>query len=226
MPKMYNSRNEYKLPVEDSFQAFLVEGAKFTPNEEYPIIENYMISKKIPEKIMPFEKAITYKGDLSETFICTFCKDSTFNRIKTNPQKYINFFKKTAGIIGFDFSIHSDMPIIKQKSQMNDNLSLTYFYGKNNIPIIPNLRCGDDELQKEFFMAIPTNSIVAVGTHGFIKEVYQKYEWLCFLNDVISDLAPKEIIVYGNLRGKIFDDIKSKSNFHFYTPWIYNRGTI
>jgi len=113
--------------VDDSFQAFLVDGAFFTHNEEYPILREDMISTTIPKKIMPFSKAITFQGDLSNTFICFFSPDKTFERVRRNPRKYIHFFKRTAGIIGFDFSIHDDMPIIKQKTQINDNLSLTFF---------------------------------------------------------------------------------------------------
>lgn len=123
---MYRTKN---LIIEDSFQAFLIEGAKLTRVEQYPIIPNWMISKSVPTKIMPFDKAINYSGYLSDIFICTYARDCTFERIRKNPKKYINFFKRTAGIIGFDYSIHDDMPLIKQKSQMNDNLSLTYFYG-------------------------------------------------------------------------------------------------
>jgi hypothetical protein len=156
--------------VDDSFQAFLVDGALFTHKEEYPILREDMISTSVPKKIMPFSKAITFQGDLSDTFICFFSPDKTFERIRRNPRKYIHFFKRTAGIIGFDFSIHDDMPMIKQKAQINDNLSLSYFYGNNGVPVIPNLRCGVDELLPEFLEAIPKHSIVAIGTHGFYKK--------------------------------------------------------
>ena len=83
---------------------------------------------------MPFSKAITYRGDLHDTFIGFYSPDDTFERVRRNPKRYLSFFKRTAGIIGPDFSIHSDMPIIKQKSQINDNLSLTYYYGSQGIP--------------------------------------------------------------------------------------------
>lgn len=127
-----NSLNygKYK-PVKDSFQAFLVSNAKFTAKEEYPIIPADMMSKNLPQKIMPFSKAINYHGDLTDTFICTYEADNSFERIRKNPQRYVSFFKRTAGIIGFDYSIHTDMPLIKQKSQINDNLSLTYYYGNS-----------------------------------------------------------------------------------------------
>lgn len=209
--------------VDDSFQAFLVNGAFFTQNEEYPILRENMISTNVPKKIMPFSKAITFQGDLNDTFICFFSPDKTFERVRRNPRRYIHFFKRTSGIIGFDFSIHDDMPIIKQKTQINDNLSLTYFYGNNGIPIIPNLRCGVDELLPEFLEAIPKHSMVAIGTHGFYKKTYEQCEWYCFLEEIINVLEPRSIIVYGTLNGKMFDDFKKRTNFVFFDSWISQR---
>ena len=110
--------------VPDSFQAFLIEGAELTSKEQYPKLRSDMIPSSLPKKILPFNKAINFQGDLSDTYICTFSPDASFERIRRNPRKYINFFTRTAGIIGFDYSIHTDMPLIKQKQQINDNLSL------------------------------------------------------------------------------------------------------
>lgn len=209
--------------VPDSFQSYLVDGAKFTKDEEYPILEKDIISQNIPQYIMPFDKAITYRGNLKNTFICFYVADQLIERVRRNPKKYIAFFKRTAGIIGFDYSVHSDMPLVKQKSQMNDNLSLTYFFGKQGIPVIPNLRCGVNELVPEFLSAIPQQSYVAIGTHGFIKETWQQCEWYCFLDKVINMLSPKGIIVYGSLRNSMFNELKKKVPFYFYEPWICHR---
>ena len=216
---MYRDENNL---VEDSFQAFLVEEANFTKEEEYPILERWMIPEIPPKKIMPFDKALNYQGVLSEVFVCTYARDCSFERVRRNPKRYINFFKRCAGLIGFDFSVHSDMPIVKQKSQMNDNLSLTYFYGKEGIKIIPNIRYGDDDLSDEFLSAIPKHTLIAVGTHGFIKEIPQKAEWYCFLEKIIKELEPSGIIIYGKLSGKIFDEFEEKSKLYYYEPWIYS----
>ena len=172
---------------------------------------------------MPFNKALNYRGDVSHTFVGFYSPDKSFERVRRNPERYVDFFRKTAGIIGPDFSIHSDMPVIKQKSQMNDNLSLTYFFGSQGIPVIPNLRAGIDELEPEFFSAIPQSTYVAVGTHGFIKEKQEQFEWYCFLEKVINELHPKGIVVYGALNGKLFDGLKEQADFYFYEPWINQR---
>ena len=213
--------------VEDSFDAFLVENADFTTlGEEYPIIPETMIAKSLPDKILPFEKAISSREDLSKTFICFYSKDKTFERIRRTPANYVNFFRKTAGIIGPDFSIHTDMPVIKQKSQINDNLSLTYYYGSKGIPVIPNLRCGINELIPELFEAIPKNCIVAIGTHGFVKYYEQQYEWYCFLEKILEQLNPSHVVVYGTLRGTILKSFKDDPRFVLYEPWLdsHRRG--
>ena len=206
--------------VKDSFQAYLVEGANFTSGEEYPIIPNDSISDEIPKKIMPFAKAINYQGDLSNTFICFYEPDGDFERVRRAPKRYVKFFQRTAGIIGFDFSVHSDMPIIKQKSQMNDNLSLTYYYAKQGIRVIPNIRYGIDELAEDYLEAIPNGALLAVGCHGFIKEKYKQYEWYCFLDKIISEKKPEALIVYGSLSRQIFDSLKTRTKIIEYEPWI------
>lgn len=210
-------------PVLDSFQAYLVEGAEFTKEEEYPIIPCEFVPIEVPKKIMPFQKAINYRGDLSETYICTYSPDGTFERIRKNPRKYLGFFGRTAGLIGFDFSIHTDMNLIKQKAQMNDNLSLTYYFGAQGNKVIPNIRCGVDELLPEFLSAIPRKTLVAIGTHGFIKYKCEKYEWYCFLEKVLTELEPSGVIVYGSLRDSIFDGLKQTTAFYCYEPWITER---
>lgn len=212
------------IQVPDSFKAFLVENAHFTALEEYPIIEEDMVSKDVPIRIMPFSKAINYRGNLSNTYICFFEKDDNFERIRRNPKRYISFFRRTAGIIGLDFSVHSDMQICKQKSQMNDNLSLTYFYASNGIKIIPNLRCGIDELVPEFFEAIPKHNMVAIGTYGFIKTRPEKHEWYCFIETVIKTLEPSKIIVYGTLSSPIFDEFKDKIDILLYDTWMDSKN--
>ncbi len=210
--------------VPDSFQSFLVRGAHFTDREEYPIIPANYVSTAVPEKIMPFSKAITFRGDLHDTFICFYSPDETFERVRRTPNRYLAFFKRTAGIIGPDYSIHSDMPLIKQKAQINDNLSLTYYYGSHGIPVIPNLRCGIDELLPELYSAIPRQRLVAIGTHGFIKQVQEKCEWFCFIESFCKALEPTGIVVYGSLRGKMFDDLKDRYPFFYYDPWISQRA--
>ncbi|MCF7932659.1 MAG: DUF4417 domain-containing protein [Acholeplasmataceae bacterium] len=196
--------------VKDNFQAFLVEDARFVSKEEYPMIEKWMISEDPPQRIIPFNKINELKN-IDECFICFYCRDEDFSRVKRNPRQYISLFKRSKGIIGFDFSIHTDMPMIKQKSQINDNLSLTYFYGKSGVNVIPNIRYGVEDTKTDFLQAIPKDSLIAFGTYGFIKTIEEQNVWFSVLLDMIKILRPKGIIVYGSLPS----DLKN---------WIYLYG--
>ena len=213
------TKNKIK-EIPDSFGAFLVEGANFTSNLEYPIIEKRMVSKQLPLKIMPFNKAINYKGDLSHTYIYFYSLDKTFERVRRNPRNYINLLKRSAGFIGLDYNVHTDMPLIKQISQMNDNLSLTYFFCKNNIKCIPNIRYGIDETSKEYFKAIPKHTLIAIGTHGFYKTTIQKSEMYCFIEKAINNLEPTGVIIIGPLNDKSILNLSNKTKFFFYKDWM------
>jgi len=215
---------DFDNKVDDSFQSFLVDGAEFTEIEEYPILRENMVPSKIPGKIMHFSRAITYQGDLSKTIIYFYSPDKTFERVRRNPQQYLNFFKRTAGIIGFDFSVHSDMPIIKQKSQMNDNLSLSFYFGNNGVPLYPSPRAGSDSTIDEYLSAFPKHTLIAVGVHGFVKEKQEKYEWYVWLKTLIEKLEPKGIIVIGHLSGSLFDEFKEKVPFYFFDSFIEERS--
>jgi hypothetical protein len=200
----------YMNKVKDNFQAFLVEDANFVGKEEYPMIEKWMISEDPPQKIIPFNKINEVKN-IDEYYICFYCRDEDFSRVKRNPWQYVKVFKRSKGIIGFDFSVHTDMPLIKQKSQINDNLSLTYFYGKAGVNVIPNIRYGVDDTKEDFIKAIPKGSLIAFGTYGFIKSIDEQNVWFIVLLDMIKQLRPSGIIIYGSLPS----DLKN---------WIYLNG--
>lgn len=206
--------------IEDSFKAFLIEKADLTDIEGYPKIRENMVSRQLPLDIVTFEESLKIpKEKRKYYYVCTYSPDKTFMRVLNNPKRYVEYFREFAGIIGFDFSIHSDMPPIVQKQQMNNNLSLTYYYGNNNILTIPNIRTGSNYISQEFYKAIPRNVLVAVGTHGFIKNNTQRYEWYYCLREIIEKLNPTGIIVFGTLRGKLFDRIKEMVPIYQYDSW-------
>lgn len=209
--------------IQDSFQAFLVDGADFTKEEEYPIINNWMVPTTLPRKIMPFSKAITFRGDLSNYYICFYSPDATFERVRRNPKRYLNFFRRCRGIIGFDFSVHTDMPLVKQKAQLNDNLSLSFFFAKNGIPLFPNCRGGTDCLNDEYLEAFPKNTYIALGVHGFIQLKEQKHEWRVWIDTIIKKLKPKGFVVVGHLPRDIIDAYKDIVEFHTYDSFIEER---
>lgn len=85
------------------------------------------------------------------------------------------------------------MPSIKQKSQLNDNLSLSYYYGKNGVSLYPNCRGGSDYLTEEYLDAFPKHTYLALGVHGFVQLKEQRYEWRVWIDTVSKNLNREDL---------------------------------
>ncbi len=116
------------------------------------------------------------------------------------------------------------MPIIKQKTQLNDNLSLSYYYASNGVPLIPNCRGGTDSINDEYLEAFPKNTYIALGVHGFIKTKPEKHEWRVWINTIAEKLDPKGFIVIGHLPKDIIDDYSKKYEFYEFDSLIEERN--
>lgn len=207
--KLLVMNNDNLKKVKDDFQAFLTSGACFTEIEGYPIIEEWMVPMVPPIKVIPFDKLNFYtKKEISESYICFYCADSSFKKISTNPRHYLKMFRRCKGLIGFDLSVYSDMPKWKQKEMMGKNLSLDFFFGLRHYPIIPNIRWGSEELSSDYLSAIPKHVIIAVGTYGFIKTGKERTTWKEFIKVLCEKLEPSGIVVYGSCPDFVFSYCK------------------
>lgn len=207
----------------DLEKTFLTKDAEFTDIEEYPILKEEFISKAVPYKIIPFDKSLKVKNR-KDYYVCFYCNDDSFKNIYNYPYKYLNYLKTFAGVITPDFSPYGDIKIIKQKTNINKNLELGYFYGNNNIKIIPNIRYGVQETMEEFYKAIPKGTLVSIGTYGFIKTLYEQNNYIDFLERLIDNLHPSGIIVYGSMPERVFKRFKKYGiNFYQYNAYITDK---
>lgn len=206
--------------VPDNFKALLVEGANYTSKEEYPIINREFISDELPKKIIPFDKSKEVKNR-KDYYVCFYCADESFNKVYIHPKRYLKYLSGFAGVITPDWSIHEDLPIIKQKENMNKNLEIAYYYGNNGIKIIPNIRVGADRIKEEYYDAIPKYSTVAIGTYGFIKTIEEQDIFDACIEDIIYYLKPQDVVVYGAMPKRVFGKyMKYGVRFHQYDPYI------
>lgn len=176
----------------------------------------------MPKKIISFDKSKEIKmSERKDYYVCFYCADETFNKTYTYPKKYLNYLSTFGGVITQDWSIHEDMPIIKQKSNMNKNLETAYYYGSNGLKIIPNIRPGADKIKEDYYKAYPKNSFISIGTYGFIKSIEEQENFDAFIEDIIYYLEPHDIIVYGAMPKRVFNKyIKYGIKFHQYDPYI------
>ena len=192
--------------IRDVYLAYLIDGARRTETDEFPIIEEWMVATEPPKEIIQWDRRCDVK-DPSITAICFYCSDSGFQPILSNPQRYAEKMKQYQCVVGLDASPFDNMPLVVQKSQIYLNLGITYYYGLLGIKVIPNVRAGNDETLG-MLDAIPRETLIAIGTNGFTWRKENRDIFRNQLNIIVDELRPLGIIVYGRVYDFIFDHVR------------------
>lgn len=130
--------------VRDVFLSYLIKDARRTIPDGYPVIENWMVTEKVPKEVFQWD----CRNEVTDPFttgMSFYCKDEGFTPILNNPHRYVEKLSKYACIIGMDASPYDNMPLAVQKSQIYTNLAITYFFGRQGLKVIPNVRIGNDD---------------------------------------------------------------------------------
>ncbi len=203
MSKRIEFKNLTNPFVRDVFLSYLIESARRTEPDGYPIIEKWMVSDKVPDEVYQWDCRDEVK-DPKKTCMSFYCKDEGFTPILNNPHNYIGKLSKYQCVIGMDASPYDNMPLVVQKSQIYTNLAITFFFGKQGLKVIPNVRVGNDDTLG-MLDAIPRETLIAIGTNGFTWKKENREIFKNQLNIIVEELRPTGIIVYGQVYDFIFD---------------------
>ena len=195
-------RKPKKPYIRDVFLAELIKGAERTVPDGYPIIEKWMVATKPPKELFQWDRRYDVVKP-EESGMSFYCNDSGFIPILNNPQGYTEKLRKYECVIGIDPSPYDNMPLVVQKSQIFNNLAITYYYGKQGIKIIPNVRLGNNKTISAL-SAIPKGTLIAIGTHGFTRKLENREVFKNQVNIIVEVVRPSGIIVYGPVSEYIF----------------------
>ena len=204
MAKINSSRKGCK----DVFRAFLVQNAQFDTDLEIPIINS---ENAIPERLIPFSKAISGKD--YDQWVHFYEDDVYFERLWNKPNKYLPILKKYKGVITPDFSLYRDMPLVMQQWNTYRNRAVGHWLQYNGIPVITNVRWGDERTYDLCCAGVPRNNTISVGSHGCIKLVREREFFKRGLDYAVKKLQPQTIIVYGTAPDAVFDEYR-KAGIH------------
>lgn len=188
--------------LRDVYLAYLIDGAKRTETDGFPIIEEWMVADKPPKELIQWDRRYDV-ADPNETGISFYCSDLGFQPILNNPKAYVDKLRKYEVVVGLDASPYDNMPLWVQKSQIGLNLSITYYYGTKGIKVIPNVRLGDNRTISSL-EAYPHHTLIAVGTNGFVKRIKNRVVFAEQVQIIIDTLEPTGICVYGTVPDEIF----------------------
>ncbi len=193
--------NSTRSGCKDVFRAFLVKNAQFASNLEIPCIAP---ETSLPERMIPFSKAISSTD--YDQWVHFYEDDASFERIWNNPEKYLPILKKFRGVISPDFSLYRDMPLVMQQWNTYRGRAIGHWLQENGIPVIANVRWGDERTYDLCCVGVPRKSTIAVGSHGCIKIIREREFFKQGLGYAVKKLQPQTIIVYGTAPDTIFDE--------------------
>ena len=189
----------------DVFHAFLVKNAIYDTKYEIPCLKPEC---QIPNRLISFSKAI--RSCDFNSWIHFYEDDAAFERIWNKPNKYLPIIKKFKGVIAPDFSVYRDMPLVMQQWNIYRSRAIGHWLQENDIPVIPNVRFGDERTFEISCAGIQKHGTIAVGSHGCIKLLSDRKYFVDGLAYIVNKLEPRTIVVYGAAPEKIFLPYKDK----------------
>ena len=86
--------------------------------------------------------------------------------------------------------------------------AMGHWLQENGLPVITNVRWSDGRTYELCCTGAPTNSTIAIGSHGCIRLLQERKHFIQGLDYVVNRLKPKTIIVYGTAPDAIFSKYK------------------
>ena len=100
--------------------------------------------------------------------------DHEFEKLWTNPRKYLSRLSKFNGVITPDFSLYRDMPLVMQAWNTYRGKALGHWWQSQGLNVIPNVRWGDERTYEFCCAGVPKNSVIAVGSYGCMKTLRER----------------------------------------------------
>ena len=155
-----------------------------------------------PANALPFEKA--YSKATDKNWLHFYTHDHIFECVWNNPNRYLPVFKRIAGVITPDFSIYREMPLAMQIWNTYRNRALAFWLQREGVPIIPNVRWGDERTYAFAFEGLPKGGTVAVSTNGLLRNRLDREYFKQGLAVMIETLQPRTIVNYSRMPDDIF----------------------
>lgn len=112
-------------------------------------------------------------------------------------ESYLKKMGKYAGVISPDFSVYIDLPFAHQIWNIyRDRVTCAWLRTKG-LNVIFNIRWGDYRTYRYVFSGIEKHSVLAVGSHGLIKNPEDRIIFMNGFKEMIKRLQPTTLIIYG-----------------------------
>ena len=136
-----------KTIFDDGFQAYLTEGATLVGAPGIPMLMD-LDNVQIPRDLLPFNKARTCPD--KRQYIHFYLHDKEFSRVLTATKNYLDLLKMYDGVITPDCTMEINQAPCLLQANTYMNRAVGFYLQKNGIPVIPNIRWINAELEMGF----------------------------------------------------------------------------
>ena len=156
------------------------------PVTELPPIKEWIRFKDVLSDSAPEGKAVHF-----------FIDDYQFERIWTNPEKYVDKLKRYVAVATPDFSPYGDMPMALQIYNHYRKHWVGAYLQRAGVTVIPTIRASSDDRSKRWFLdGEPKGGIVLVSSMWEGREELEAGNKLT-LRLMNEKIKPCKVFVYG-----------------------------
>lgn len=196
---MNNKRFSGRRPPKDCWHADLLRGAQYSERTDLPL---FPASTHVPDKVVAFNKTTPFCD--GNQWLHFFVDDCRIEAVWDNPEYYLSGIQRFAGIISPDLSIYRDLPIAWQFFNTYRNRALSFWFSKQGVPVIPNIRWGDERSYSFCFDGIEPHGVVCISSHGVLSNAEDRRYFSNGLDEMMARLSPATVLVYGAMPPDIF----------------------
>lgn len=161
-------------------------------------------------KLLPVQAhasdTIDFRSGLNRSFkghhntSCNFYIDDTkFLALENNVDKYLNYLKLFQCVLGLDFSIDTQMPLVMQYWNKYRSMALDWYLTLQGITVIPNVNIIPYEGREWLLDGIPKRSTVCCSTNSRVRSKAAREEFCEGFYEMCERLEPTRVVVVGML---------------------------
>ncbi len=218
-----------KTIMDDGFQSYLTEGAEFVGEEGIPMMLDFN-NTPVPDALVSFAKCKKEKN--KRKYVHFYIHDYRFADVLSATKKYVELLRSFDGVIAPDPTISIGQSKCLQATNVYFSRAVGFYLQRNGVPVIPNIRWGEESTYSFAFLGVPKHSIVAISTHGcvhkekatgnIVREAFKKG-----LPVMLKRLEPRIVIVHGKAPEDIFGPYLTQTQFVRFpseTELVYEGG--
>lgn len=204
----------------DVMKEFLIYGAELT-EMGFPILPAV---QAYPTDTIDFRSGLsrTFKGHHGTS--CNFyIDDEKFLSLENNVDKYLNYLKLFKCVLGIDFTIDTQMPLIMQFFNKYRSMALDWYLTLQGITVIPNVNIIPYKGREWLLDGLPKHSTLSCSTNGRVRSKAAREEFCKGFHEMCERLEPTRVVVVGILPDELdspveiinFENRATKKNKEF-----------